>query len=58
MSTTAKLVRHGVYQYVRLPKELQFKGDAVRVSKVKKGLLLQQVVSDVKAANNRPVHLP
>ena len=43
MSTTAKLVRHGVYQYVRLPKELQFKVDRVRVSKVKRGLLLEEL---------------
>jgi len=43
VSTTAKLVRHGVYQYVRLPKELQFKVDRVRVSKVKRGLLLEEL---------------
>ena len=48
MSTTAKLVRHGVYQYVRLPKELQFKGESVRVSKVKGGLLLEEVIAEAK----------
>ncbi len=48
MSTTAKLVRHGVYQYVRLPKELQFKGESVRVTKVKAGLLLEEVIAEAK----------
>jgi virulence-associated protein VagC len=48
MSTTAKLVRHGVYQYVRLPKELQFKAESVRVSKVKGGLLLEKVIAETK----------
>jgi virulence-associated protein VagC len=48
MGTTAKLVRHGVYQYVRLPKELQFKGESVHVSRVKGGLLLEEIIAEAK----------
>lgn len=30
---TARLVRHGAYQYVRLPKGFEFEGDKVRISR-------------------------
>jgi antitoxin VapB len=46
-SKVAKLFRNGRSQAVRLPKEFRFEGDRVRVRRVKEGVLLEPVVSDV-----------
>jgi antitoxin VapB len=46
-SKDAKLFRNGRSQAVRLPKEFRFEGDRVRVRRVKEGVLLEPMVSDV-----------
>jgi virulence-associated protein VagC len=43
---TAKLVRHGVYQYIRLPKEFQFEGDQVEIDKYRNGLVIKPPAQD------------
>jgi antitoxin VapB len=47
-SKVAKLFRNGRSQAVRLPKEFRFEGDQVRVRRVKEGVLLEPMVSDVR----------
>ena len=44
----AKLFRNGRSQAVRLPREFRFEGNAVRVSRVGDGVLLQPMISDPK----------
>lgn len=44
----AKLFRNGRSQAVRLPKEFRFEGDKVRVRRVKDGVLLEPMVTDVR----------
>jgi len=44
---TAKLFKNGRSQAVRLPKEFRFEGDQVRVRRVKEGVLLQTMLTDV-----------
>lgn len=44
----AKLFRNGRSQAVRLPKEFRFEGDLVRVRRVKEGVLLEPMVSDLR----------
>ena len=46
-SKVAKLFRNGRSQAVRLPKEFRFEGDRVRVRRVKEGILLEPMVSDI-----------
>jgi antitoxin VapB len=46
-SKVAKLFRNGRSQAVRLPKEFRFEGDRVRVRRVKEGVLLEPMASDV-----------
>ena len=46
-SKVAKLFRNGRSQAVRLPKEFRFEGDRVRVRRVKEGVLLEPMVTDV-----------
>ena len=43
----AKLFRNGRSQAVRLPQEFRFEGDRVRVRRVRKGVLLEPLISDV-----------
>lgn len=43
----AKLFKNGRSQAVRLPKEFRFEGDRVRVRKVKDGVLLEPIATDV-----------
>jgi antitoxin VapB len=43
----AKLFRNGRSQAVRLPKEFRFEGDQVRVRRVKEGVLLEPMLTDV-----------
>jgi antitoxin VapB len=45
---TAKLFKNGRSQAVRLPKEFRFEGDRVRVRRVKEGVLLEPMVTDVR----------
>jgi len=47
--SVAKLFRNGRSQAVRLPREFRFEGDKVRVRRVREGVLLEPVVSDVAA---------
>jgi antitoxin VapB len=44
----AKLFKNGRSQAVRLPKEFRFKGDRVRVRRVKDGILLEPISTDVQ----------
>jgi len=44
----AKLFRNGRSQAVRLPQEFRFNGDRVRVRRVKEGVLLEPLISDVR----------
>lgn len=46
-SGLAKLFRNGSSQAVRLPREFRFEGDQVRVRRVREGVLLEPVTSDV-----------
>jgi virulence-associated protein VagC len=43
VSATAKLVRHGAYQYVLLPKRFEFEGDHVLIDKYRSGVILKQL---------------
>ena len=43
----AKLFIHGRSQAVRLPKEFRMPGDRVRVRRVKEGVLLEPMASDI-----------
>lgn len=45
---TAKLFKNGLSQAVRLPKEFRFEGDRVRVRRVKEGVLLEPMLTDVR----------
>ena len=45
---TAKLFKNGRSQAVRLPKEFRFEGDRVRVRRVKEGVLLEPMLTDVR----------
>ena len=38
---TAKLVRHGAYQYVLLPKGFEFEGDHVVIDRYRSGVILK-----------------
>jgi antitoxin VapB len=44
----ARLFKNGRSQAVRLPKEFRFEGDRVRVRRVKEGVLLEPMVTDVR----------
>jgi len=48
MTKIAKLFRNGNSQAVRLPQEMRFKGDRVRVRQVGDTVVLEPVVTDVK----------
>lgn len=45
----ARLFMHGRSQAVRLPKEFRLPGDRVRVRRVKEGILLEPIVTDIHA---------
>ncbi len=47
MTTTAKLFRNGRSQAVRLPRELRFEGDRVRVRRVARGVLVEPMFTNV-----------
>ncbi|MFE0755884.1 antitoxin [Inquilinus sp. NPDC058860] len=46
---TARLFRHGRSQAVRLPKEFRLPGEAVRVTRVGNGVLLEPIETDIEA---------
>ena len=48
MTKIAKLFRNGNSQAVRLPQEMRFKGDRVRVRKVGDTVILEPVITTVK----------
>jgi antitoxin VapB len=48
MSKIAKLFRNGNSQAVRLPHDMRFKGDQVRIRKVGDTLVLEPIIADVK----------
>lgn len=48
MTKIAKLFMNGNSQAVRLPREMRFKGDRVRVRKVGNTLVLEPIVKDAK----------
>ena len=48
MAKIAKLFRNGNSQAVRLPQEMRFKGDCVRVKKVGATVVLEPVITNVK----------
>jgi virulence-associated protein VagC len=41
VAATAKLVRHGAYQYVLLPKEFEFEGNQVLIGRYRSGVILK-----------------
>jgi antitoxin VapB len=49
MATTARLFLNGRSQAVRLPRELRFEGDRVRVRRVGRGVLMEPLFTDVSA---------
>jgi antitoxin VapB len=49
MATTARLFRNGRSQAVRLPRELRFEGDCVRVRRVGRGVLVEPMFTNVSA---------
>jgi virulence-associated protein VagC len=49
MATTARLFRNGRSQAVRLPRELRFEGDRVRVRRVGRGVLMEPLFTNVSA---------
>ena len=47
MSAIAKLFRNGRSQAVRLPREVRFEGDRVRVRRVGRGVLVEPMYANV-----------
>ena len=47
MATTARLFRNGRSQAVRLPREMRFEGDRVRVRRVARGVLVEPMFTNV-----------
>jgi antitoxin VapB len=48
-SGIAKIFKHGRSQAVRLPRAFRLPGDRVRVRRVEGGILLEPIVTDLKA---------
>ena len=48
-SGVAKIFQNGRSQAVRLPREFRFKGKEVRIRRIGQGVLLEPMVSDVRA---------
>jgi antitoxin VapB len=44
----AKIFKNGRSQAVRLPKEFRFEGDRVLVRRVKEGVLLEPIATDIR----------
>ena len=49
MTTTAKVFKTGRSQAIRLPHELRFVGDRVRVRRAGRGVLVEPMFTDVSA---------
>jgi antitoxin VapB len=47
MTTTAKLFKNGRSQAVRLPRELRFEGDRVRLRRAGRGVLVEPIFTDL-----------
>ena len=50
---TAKLVRHGAYQYVLLPKGFEFDGDYVLIDRFRSGVVLKPLPPNRAKAEKR-----
>jgi antitoxin VapB len=46
VASTARLFKNGRSQAVRLPRELRFEGDRVRVRRVGRGVLVEPIIKD------------
>jgi antitoxin VapB len=46
VASTARLFQNGRSQAVRLPRELRFEGDRVRVRRVGRGVLMEPIFKD------------
>ena len=53
VSATAKLVCHGAYQYVRLPKEFRFEGDHVLIDRSRSGIILRPLPANLAELSKR-----
>ena len=51
---TARLVRHGAYQYVLLPKGFEFEGEKVQISRRGRGVLLTPVTPATMSTGKVP----
>jgi antitoxin VapB len=49
MTSTARLFRNGRSQAVRLPREFRFEGEAVRVRRAGRGVLMEPMFTDTSA---------
>ena len=50
---TAKLVRHGAYQYVLLPKGFEFDGDRVLIDRYLSGVILTPLPANLTKPGKR-----
>jgi virulence-associated protein VagC len=53
VSATAKLVCHGAYQYVLLPKGFEFEGDHVLIDRYRDGVILKPLPANRGKAGRR-----
>ncbi|MGA9564501.1 MAG: hypothetical protein WBS19_03165 [Candidatus Korobacteraceae bacterium] len=53
VSATAKLVCHGAYQYVLLPKGFEFEGDRVLIDRCRSGVILKPLPATRGKAEKR-----
>ena len=55
VSATAKLVCHGAYQYVLLPKGFEFEGDYVLIDRYRSGVILKPLPANrAKPGTRKP----
>ena len=54
-SDVAALVIHGVYQYVRLPKDFRFAGDRVQIERHRNGVILTPLTEEVVPKKRKTV---
>jgi virulence-associated protein VagC len=53
VSATAKLVCHGAYQYVLLPKGFEFEGDHVLIDRYRSGVILKPLPANRAKSGRR-----
>ena len=58
ISGKAALVTHGMYQYVRLPKEFRFEGDQVEIERFRNGVVLKPLAATVVVVKPRKTSKP